>query len=310
MLSSLNFSDLYLGSEKSYSGGSGMNTLLPLPDNSKAEALELRSLCVERHGATANKEFSIRHNETTYRVSLLDSMDDQVFVLRRFPNSAPTLEELKLHSVFVNRFLKPELKGLMLVVGAYASGKTTTASAILKGRLQSLGGVGVTIEDPVEMPLEGEYTKGVCYQTWAQDGNFSPYVKSAARWAPSMMFLGEIRDGATALEALKASINGIFVIATFHASSIETALQRFHALAAGQDSAYAEDVANLLSTGLIGVVHQNLIGDADKRLEANMLWITEKDHTIRTLIREKRWQNLNEIVHFQRNELVMESACI
>lgn len=310
MLTTLNFSDLYLGSEKSYCGGAGMDGLSPLPATAQAEAHELRELCVDRHNATGHHEFSVCHNKTAYRVSLLDSMTDEVYVLRRFPASAPSLDSLKLHSVFVQRFLKPKLQGLLLVTGAYASGKTTTASAIVKGRLENLGGVAVTIEDPIEMPLEGEYEKGVCYQTWVQDGNFAPHVKSSARWAPSMLFLGEIRDGATALEALKASINGIFVVATFHAASIEAALQRFHALAASEDSSFAADVSYLLSTALLGVVHQSLVGEADKRLEANMLWILEQDYTVKTFIREKRWNEVSGVVHTQRNQVVMGQACI
>lgn len=305
MFSKLSFSDLYLGENNSFIGGAGLNGLSPLPEEHISNANSLREKCQAIHHDTGSSEFSISYEKTDYRVSLLHSIADTIFVLRKFPESTPLLESLYLPPAFVERLLTPKLSGIFIVSGAYASGKTTTASSIVKSRLECIGGVAVTIEDPPEMPLEGVYEKGVCYQTWVQDGDFSRKVKSAARWAPSNLFLGEIRDGETAKEALRASINGIFVICSFHAESIESAVQRFYMMASEGNSS-ASDVADLMSVGIRGVLHQRLIGEgSEKRLEAEMLWIEDNDHNTKSVIRERKWKGLNEITNLQRNQLAM-----
>jgi type II secretory ATPase GspE/PulE/Tfp pilus assembly ATPase PilB-like protein len=49
---------------------------------------------------------------------------------------------------------------------------------------------------------------GVCYQTWVDQGEFGDMCRKTARYAPNIIFLGEVRDSETASEALRASING------------------------------------------------------------------------------------------------------
>ncbi|MDA0629118.1 ATPase, T2SS/T4P/T4SS family, partial [Acinetobacter baumannii] len=141
---------------------------------------------------------------------------DVVFVLRRFPAKVPTFESLNLHNGYVSKLMQQRLSGLIVIAGPFGAGKTTTASALIAARLSKFGGVAITIEDPPEMPLEGKHGEGVCYQTWADRGGFGDATRKMARFAPSIIFLGEVRDAETAAEALRASINGRLVVCTAH----------------------------------------------------------------------------------------------
>jgi len=80
--------------------------------------------------------------------------------------------------------MNPDLSGLLIISGAIKSGKTTAACAIIKARLQQFGGVAVTIEDPIELPLEGSYGDGVCYQTTInkETRNQLDAFRRAMRW--------------------------------------------------------------------------------------------------------------------------------
>lgn len=283
--------DLYLGEMGFYATGpamSGLSLIEPGSDTGRA-ALMIREDCEDRLNKHGVREFSIRYAETSWRVSVLESTVETVFILRRFPDKVPCLDDLFIHSVIKKRLLRDGLTGLVLVTGAFGNGKTTTASAIVKTRLDLSPGVAVTIEDPPEMPLEGRYARGICYQTWVQDGNFAKGVKSAARFAPSIIYLGEIRDGATAMEVLKAAINGVLIVATMHASSVANALERLYAMAA-QDESESISISSLMASGVKGVIWQELIGDKDaKRLSMHMLWADDEDLSLKAKIRDKAW---------------------
>lgn len=305
MLTTLNFSELLLGEEEILISGVGNDSLEPIPSEHRAEAFEIRSLCIKMRDDLNLSEFSITYKETTFRASIIYSTADTVIVLRRFPIEVPTLDDLNLHPTFKSRLLTEKLSGLVIIAGAYASGKTTTASAMVSSRLGELGGVAVTLEDPPEMPLEGRYTKGVCYQVWVRDGNFAEGLRSAARWTPSIIFLGEVRDADSAMEALKASVNGVLVILTIHGNSIKGALERLHALASGAIGANSDDAASILSSGLACVMHQKLEGESGKkRLVAEMLWTVDGENSTRTAIKDKQWVRIDERVTYQKNLLL------
>lgn len=308
MFSTLKFSELYLGSKHFYISGAGRDGLRTLDEAYNESAIQLRGKCQEEHDSHRRDEFSICDSSITYRVSKLQSIADTVFVLRKFQDKVPILSDYNLHPKIYKNIMTPHLQGILLVCGAYSSGKTTTASAIIQERLNQIGGVCVTVEDPPEMPLDKEYEKGVCYQSWAVDGDFEPYIKKTARFAPSILFIGEIRDSKAAQEAIKAALNGILVIASFHASDIMDGLQRLHALASHNNS-NSDEVADLIASGLAGVFHQKLVGDeGNKRLEIQSLWLHNDDNRLESVnhIKSRNWSKLIGPISYQRNMLINE----
>ncbi|MFB0936060.1 MAG: ATPase, T2SS/T4P/T4SS family [Propionivibrio sp.] len=305
-LKDIKFSDLYLGQEHSWlSGVPNTNDPIPAPPDCNDELAALRKLCQETAKTTSRDEFSVSYNGTAYRSSLLKSIAEDVFVLRRFPDRVPSIEEIGLNSTHVSMLLQPKQTGLIVVAGAFGQGKTTTASALIAGRIAKFGGVAVCIEDPPEMPLQGKRGEGVIYQRWAEEGGFAHECRQAARWAPSIIFVGEVRDSETATEALKASINGRLVVCTIHSNSVTTAVERLYTLANGVAGS-SDDVANLMSIGCRAIVHQRLEGEP-RRPKIEFLYIDPKDANVQSLIKQRKFAQLPNEIILQQNRLLMNA---
>lgn len=305
MLRDIPLKDIYLGHPNAwFSGVPGTKDPIPAPDDCQEELAAIREMCDDFTATSKKEEFSIRYNDIAYRVSLLRSMSDVVYVLRPFPATVPMLDTLNIHNGYVNRLMQPGLSGLIVVAGAFSQGKTTTASSVIATRLSHFGGVAITIEDPPEMPLEGRHGEGICYQTWVDRGQFGDATRKAARYAPSIIFLGEVRDAETATEALRASMNGRLVICTLHADSVPMAVERLYALANGV-AGNSEDTASLLAGGLLAVMHQRLEGDP-RRPKIEFMWLDgDEHHGVRNLIRTRRFDQLANEVTLQLNRLMM-----
>lgn len=306
MLKEHPFSDLYLGEKSENCWLSGIpktSDPIPAPADCAEELAELRRKCDEFHENSKKAEFAIAHSGTRYRASLLRSMSEDVYVLRRFPEQVPVLESLNIHSHYVDLFMTPHLSGLIVIAGPFSQGKTTTASAIVAGRIAKHGGVAVCIEDPPEMPLEGRRGEGVIYQRWVDQGGFAYECRQVARWAPSIIFVGEVRDAETATEALRASVNGRLVVCTIHSDDVKTAVERLYTLANGT-AGNSDDVSSLMASGLAAVCHQKLEGEP-KRPKIEFLWLRgESQAGVCNMIRQRRFELLNSEIKLQQNSLL------
>lgn len=303
-LSEIAFSDAYLGEHASWLETNDAPGPQQLPVAVTADATKLREQCLWEAKQTNLSEFAISYDSVRYRVSRMHTVTDEIFVVRKFPAAVPDFSTLGL--VPWANLLMGKLTGMIIIAGAYGSGKTTTASSLLVGRLQAHGGVGVTIEDPPEMPLEGIHGKGVCYQTATRIGEFGIACRAAARWAPSMIFLGEIRDDEAASEALKAGLNGRVIIATLHADDISSAIERLHALTSR--NAGSQAAASMLSNGLAAVLHQSLTKSPSGKLvmQSSLLFLRDEDmNGARHIIRGCSWQQLDSEINRQANKMLI-----
>lgn len=310
MLRDLKFTDLYLGRETAMVSGTA-NDRDPVPVSSEygEEIASLRERCSADLAANGRQDFGLRHEGVSYRVAVINALNETIFVLRRFPDQVVPLDKIGIHKKLVDNLLEQKLTGLVVVGGAFGNGKTTTASAIVIARLKRLGGVAVTIEDPPEMALEGRHGEGVCYQTWAEQGGFAAACRRATRWAPTIIFLGEVRDAETAVEALRASVNGRLVICTTHADGVPGAIERLHTLASS--ACGADDAAHLLSAGLAAVLHQKMEDHEDrKQVFVKALWVknAEDESAIRSTILSRRLPQLNTYMDQQRNQMLAHTG--
>ena len=308
------FTDLYLSSSARYMSGVPESPQpIPIPAMLDEEAQSLYAKCKERSEAlnVSADEFTLEHHHQRYRVSRLEAMHDMVYVMRRLPDASPRLRELGISQRLVAPALEANAAGLILVAGGFGEGKTSTASALVSERLYQHGGVAVTLEDPPEMPLEGNHGDGVCFQTWVtkENGGFSEQLRLVARWAPTIIFLGEIRDPATATQALKAATNGRLVVATIHAKGIVSAIERLYAFASGvggEDN--GGDLANLLGSGIAGVFHQTLAkASAETYRPPKMRFLHATDEQDATVIQAhigaRKFYQLNDVVRRQHERL-------
>ena len=305
------FSDIYVGASGAWlSGVPGTPDPVAAAPEDGEEVRHLREACRSyRQQHPDREDFPLRNGDVSYRASVLRSVHETVFVLRRLSERITPIAELGIPPVFVDMMMKPRLSGLFVISGTFGQGKTTTASSLVVSRIARFGGVAITVEEPPEMPMEGRHGEGVCYQHWVERGGFAHACRQVARWAPSIIFLGEIRDAETALEALRASINGKLVVCTTHADNCAMAIERIFALASAE-GASAEDVLSMIATGLTAVVNQKLdpAGAAGLRRQLTLdpLFVTADDALgARNIIRARKFEQLKSLVQLQKNKMIV-----
>ncbi|MBS1200431.1 MAG: twitching motility protein PilU [Proteobacteria bacterium] len=145
-------------------------------------------------------------------------------VLRTIQSKIPTIEELELPPILKDIVMSK--RGLVIVVGATGSGKSTTLASMVGYRNEKTRGHIVTIEDPVEYvhPHRG------CVVTHREVGvdtdSWHTALKNTLRQAPDVIMIGEIRDRETMEYGIQFAETGHLVLATLHANSSNQALDR------------------------------------------------------------------------------------
>ena len=152
-------------------------------------------------------------------------------------------------------------RGLILMVGATGSGKSTSLAAMLDHRNQQRSSHILTIEDPIEFVFENKRSLINQREIGADTENRLVALKNAMRQAPDVILVGEIRDRETMSAALAYAQSGHLCLATLHASNSYQALNRILTF-------YPEEVrATLLSdlaSGLAAVISQRLLRTVDE----------------------------------------------
>lgn len=283
--------------------------LVGVPEECVADLDELhRRICDE---GQRRDEFFYDYDGMRFRVNKIESVGGVWYMLRRAMWPIPRLGQLQGIPQRVLQYLGYLGKkgkhghGLILVAGATAQGKTTTACALLQEYLIHYGDIAVTVEDPVELPLDGPHGQfGHCFQTQAVNGDFAGAMKMTMRRSPRYILLGEIRSGAEASEALRAAINGHLVITTIHAGSVTEAINAMLKFVNGTESL---DLARaILADGLAGVLHQELVkvpGRQGRQLKLQYLFPGD-DSGIRTLIRTGKVEQLSTAIELQATRVM------
>ena len=300
------FADLYLGHKQlgpRFSEVPGA-TLNPVPaDPALSEDLHaLFEQCLAFHSKAGSDEMRLTYDGATYRVTVLKAVECPVYVLRKVPRSIRSLQQLGLPSPYVQRLMAPDLTGLVIISGQTSTGKSTTAASIIAQRLTQYGGIAVTAEDPVEMPLEGQHGPGICFQTHAKvsEGGYEAAASKILRSGAKIILLGEILSGQVAIEAIRAGINGHLVLTTVHASDPQTAISRLITLASEYYS--PATASSTLADGLAYVLHQRLVGDT-RRLEVRGLDVAGSN-SAQSIIRTGKLEQLHSEMELQLTRLL------
>jgi twitching motility protein PilT len=230
LLKDNDFIDLYVGEDYAeIKGLTGADKIIvPVPHDLIEDCKTLTQECMTFYRHTGRTEFSLLHDMRLYRVTVTADLFGGVnFVIRQTPDGVRNLKDIQLSTKLRASIDHKNATGLVLIAGAMGSGKTTTAAAILKRRIEVTGDLGVSIEDPAETLLKGRHGEGRCMQLEVSGNEtYSSATKKAFRMGASSFLLGEIRDGVTAHEVLKASLS-MFVVSTIHAASIQEAIERY-----------------------------------------------------------------------------------
>ncbi|WP_313397398.1 ATPase, T2SS/T4P/T4SS family [Acinetobacter variabilis] len=259
-LNELVFRDLLIGSDytefREMIGAS--SKLASAPDALKADIENLKQY-IDTQANSGRSEFSVVYDSRLYRVTVAARLgadiEKKAYVIRQTPSETYPIEKLGISQSLIDIIRDSTSSGLVLIAGGLGHGKTSTAASILYERNQSTGSVSVAIEDPIETQLDGRHGDGRCIQIEVNENEgYAAALKKTLRMGASNMLIGEIRDGDTAHEALKASLNGMFVITTIHAKSPIDAIERMIVLCNERSS----EAQRILSKSLLIVMHQTL----------------------------------------------------
>ena len=165
-----------------------------------------------------------RRDLGNFRVNIFWQRSSIAIVVRYIAGDIPRLDTLGLPPV-LNELIM-EKRGLLLVVGATGSGKSTTIASMLDHRNENRSGHILTIEDPIEYLFRHKMSI-VNQREIGQDTNdWHNALKNAMRQAPDCILIGEIRDRETMQAALAYAQTGHLCLATLHANNAYHALNR------------------------------------------------------------------------------------
>lgn len=205
-----------------------------------------------------------RRSQGNFRLNFFWQRSSVGIVVRYIQGEIPPLNSLRLPPVLADVIL--EKRGLVLVVGATGSGKSTTIAAMLDHRNSQHAGHILTVEDPIEYLFRHKRSIVNQREVGFDTRSWHEALRNAMRQAPDCILIGEIRD----LETMKAAIayaqSGHLVVATLHANNAHHALNRI-------SSFYPLENRPLLyldlSVALRSIISQRLVKKPDgKRIAA------------------------------------------
>jgi len=189
-----------------------------------------------------------------FRVSAFWQLEKAGMVIRRIETEIPAMDELYLPPILKHTAL--EKRGLVLVVGATGSGKSTTQAAMVGYRNQNSSGHILTIEDPIEFVHEHDSCIVTQREVGIDTESFEDALKSSLRQAPDVILIGEIRSQETMEFALAFAETGHLCMATLHATNANQAIDRILHLVPKEKHA---QLLYDLSLNLNAIVAQQLI---------------------------------------------------
>ena len=160
----------------------------------------------------------------TYRISAFRQKGTPAVVVRYIPGTVPPLDSLHLPPVL--KEIVVQKRGLILMVGATGSGKSTSLAAMIDFRNAERSGHILTLEDPVEFIFKNRKSIVNQREVGTDTKAFPVALKNALRQAPDVILIGEIRDRDTMSMALQYAQSGHLCMATLHANNSYHAMNR------------------------------------------------------------------------------------
>ncbi len=223
-----------------------------------------------------------------FRINVFKQRGEVGMVIRAIKSEIPGFEALKLPPVLKDLIM--EQRGLILVVGATGSGKSSSLAAMLDYRNANTSGHILTIEDPIE--FLHKHKKSIVNQreVGLDTHNYHEALKNAMREAPDVIMIGEIRDTETMESAIAFSETGHLCLSTLHSNNADQTMERI--LNFFPEAAHKNILMNL-SLNLRAIVSQRLvIGKDGRRLPA--VEVLLNNPFIRDLIRRGNIHELKE----------------
>jgi twitching motility protein PilU len=236
-----------------------------------------------------------------FRVSAFVQMGAVGMVLRTITSEIPNLADLGLPEVLKEIVMSK--RGLVVMVGATGSGKSTTLAAMVNHRNENSYGHIITIEDPVEYV----HPHKNCIMTQREIGvdtdDWETALKNTLRQAPDVIQIGEIRDRETMDHAIAFAETGHLCLATLHANSANQALDRIINFFPEERR---QQLLMDLSLNLRGMVSQRLVPRKESKGRAVAIEILLNSPLISDLIFKGQVHEIKELMKKSR-ELGMQT---
>ncbi len=175
--------------------------------------------------STHEANFAISpHGIGRFRVNVFLQQQNVAMVMRTITTKIPDLETMGLPPVLKDIVMTK--RGLVILVGATGSGKSTTLAGMLGYRNKNSYGHIITIEDPVEYVHEHINCIVTHREVGVDTESWEAALKNTLRQAPDVILIGEIRDRETMEHAVAFAETGHLCMATLHANSANQALDR------------------------------------------------------------------------------------
>ncbi|MGH0003787.1 ATPase, T2SS/T4P/T4SS family [Pseudovibrio ascidiaceicola] len=283
---------------------------LQAPPLELTEDLSIFCQYVLQSAQSRGDQFHVDYDNLRYRVTRQVGTTREWFAIRKPLPIVPQMNHLTGFPAELTRKLfemghrarENKGGGMILLSGPSGNGKTTSAYALFNSILHQYGSIGVTVENPPEMMLEGPVGQsGFCFQVpVANDQEMARGIESALRWSPKYILLGEIRRASEAAEAVRVAKSGHLVITTTHGGNIIETIERMG------DLISVEMPRRQLASALSCVIQQRLsdVPSGGKRLFVNPLVIEpgKEGQSIRNLIFEGELPKLNTDIAAQEKK--------
>jgi twitching motility protein PilU len=199
-----------------------------------------------------------------FRVNVYQQRGDVAMVVRYLKSKIPSFEQLSLPPILSDLIMLK--RGLVLIVGAAGSGKSTTMSSMINYRNETATGHIVCVEDPLEFVHAHKRSLVDQREVGIDTKSYAEALKNAMREAPDVIAIGEVRDRETMQHAIAYADTGHLCISTLHANNANQAIERII-------NFFPEDARRGLlmdlSINLRGIISQRLIpGVAAKAVPA------------------------------------------
>ena len=159
-----------------------------------------------------------------FRVNVFVQQRSVGMVIRTIASEIPSFEKLKLPPVLKDVVMTK--RGLVLVVGATGSGKSTTLAAMIDHRNRTSPGHIITVEDPVEYVHPSQMSLITHREVGIDTHSWHHALKNTLRQAPDVILIGEIRDAETMEHAIAFAETGHLCLGTLHANSASQTIER------------------------------------------------------------------------------------
>jgi pilus retraction protein PilT len=243
----------------------------------------------------------------TFRISAFRQKGSPAVVVRYIPGSIPALDSLGIPEVLKEVIMGK--RGLILMVGATGSGKSTSLSAMLDFRNERKSGHILTLEDPVEFVFHPKLCVIDQREIGSDTHSYVRGLRSALRAMPHIIFVGEMRDRETIDIGLRAAETGNVVVSTMATQSASKTINRIVDIFPVEHQA---EIRTRLALSLRAVISQVLLPriDTPGRVSAReVMFVTSP---ISNLIREGKIHQIPNVIATQARDgmVLMDDSLI